>query len=112
MDDCIFCQIVSGTIKTPLIHESEHAIAFNDINPVAPVHILIIPKRHVRSVAQVTDTTLISDMFLLTQELVKKLDLESKGFRIVTNTGEKAGQSVFHLHFHLLSGRNFSWPPG
>jgi histidine triad (HIT) family protein len=113
IDDCLFCKISSGAIPADFVIETESAIAFRDIDPKAPTHVLVIPKSHY---ADVTD--LMARNPSLASELVtlatKVADLEglSKGYRIVTNNGEDAGQSVAHVHFHVLGGRSLSWPPG
>ena len=112
--DCIFCKMVNNEIPVNKIYEDDDIIAFNDINPEAPVHILIIPKEHIGSVLDINDTNsyLFSKIYIVANELARKYELAEKGFRIVTNCGDDGGQSVKHLHFHLLGGRNFGWPPG
>lgn len=108
--DCLFCKIVSGQIPTDKVAEDEHAIVFKDISPQAPTHLLIIPKVHVTNVAEVTDPAVFSQVLAMAQKTAKSLGLEN--FRLAINNGAGAGQSVFHLHVHLLSGRTFHWPPG
>lgn len=112
--DCIFCGIVSQKINAKIIAKNEKALAFLDLNPVAEHHILIIPKEHIESVNQLSEDNVhvIADMMLLAKELAAQLHIADRGFRLVMNTGKQAGQSVFHLHLHLLGGRDFSWPPG
>ena len=114
MSDCIFCKIVSKEIPSSIVYEDEKVVAFNDINPVAPVHVLIIPKQHISSVLNITkeNSDIISHIFLVANKIAKKLDIEEKGFRIVNNCGEDGGQTVEHVHFHILAGRSLQWPPG
>lgn len=114
MEECIFCKIASGEIKSDLIYEDERLVAFNDINPQAPVHILIIPRDHVETVTDISqgNKDLVSDMVLLANRLAKKGGVWDSGFRLVLNCRSDAGQEVFHLHLHLLGGRKMSWPPG
>lgn len=111
--DCIFCKIVNGEIPATKVYEGENVIAFKDINPVAPVHILIIPKKHYESALEVdTTTNVLNEIFDAVKVIAKENGLDEKGFRLVTNIGESAGQTVKHLHFHLIGGRDFAWPPG
>lgn len=113
MDDCIFCKMAKGDIQVQKIYEDDDVIAFPDINPIAPVHILIIPKAHLQSVLSVDDESfIISKIFRAANKIAKADDKFADGFRIVANCGENGGQSVPHLHFHLLGGRSFAWPPG
>ncbi len=114
MAECIFCDIVEGTIPTKKIHEDDSVIAFEDINPQAPVHLLVIPKQHVTSLADIqeTDATLMGRIMVVATKMARERGLEENGFRVVVNTGREAGQTVFHLHFHVLGGRPFQWPPG
>ncbi|MGI6745474.1 MAG: histidine triad nucleotide-binding protein [Acutalibacteraceae bacterium] len=111
--DCIFCKIVNGEIPTKKVYENENMLGFYDVSPQAPVHILLIPKEHITSAADISkeNSLVVAHIFEAASKLSKELNL-SDGFRIVTNCGESAGQSVKHLHFHLMGGRNFSWPPG
>ncbi len=111
--DCIFCKIVSGEIPSNKAYEDESVLAFYDLEPQAPVHVLIIPKEHITSVAEINgeNSGVVAHIFEVASKLAKELGLDD-GFRIVTNTGDSAGQSVKHLHFHLLGGRDFGWPPG
>ena len=111
--DCLFCNIVKGQIQSEKVYEDNDVYAFKDVNPEAPVHILIIPKRHIKSVDELeeTDKELVGQIFLVAKKLAKENKLEN-GYRLVSNIGEEGGQSVKHLHFHLLGGRSFNWPPG
>ena len=110
--DCVFCKIAGGEIPTDKIYEDEDIIAFNDLDPQAPIHFLVIPKKHITSLATLdeADSLLIGKIMLVIQKLAKENNLE--GYRVVTNIGEEGGQSVPHLHFHVLGGRAFHWPPG
>lgn len=113
MTDCIFCKIAAGEMGTQFLYEDEKVVAFRDISPVAPVHILVIPKRHIVSANELTeeDNHLIGHIFQVIRNLAQQENLD-KGYRIVNNCGEEGGQTVHHLHFHLLGGRNLQWPPG
>ena len=111
-DNCIFCKIGSGEIPSNFIYEDDRVVAFRDIDPQAPEHILIIPKAHYDSILNVEEGDLIAHIHKITVQLAKELGLDEKGFRIVNNCGEDGGQSVPHLHFHLLGGRAMGWPPG
>ena len=111
--DCLFCKIINGDIPSKKVYEDDKVFAFCDIDPKAPVHILIIPKEHIASAAEVNaeNSSVVAHIFETAAKIAKDMGL-SDGFRIVTNCGDSAGQSVKHLHFHLLSGRDFTWPPG
>ena len=111
---CLFCKIVAGEIPSAKVHEDELVLAFDDINPRAPVHQLIIPKRHIASAAELTedDAALLGRLFAVAAELARAAGLHASGYRLVTNVGADGGQSVDHLHFHLLGGRAMTWPPG
>ncbi len=111
--DCLFCKIVSGDVPSDKVLETETAFAFRDINPGAPTHVLVIPKRHVASAHELTDSDAaeLSDLFDAMKRAAEQEGV-ADGYRIVTNVGGKAGQSVFHLHFHVLGGRPLTWPPG
>jgi len=113
LSDCIFCDIVAGRIPSGKVYEDELVYAFRDINPQAPTHILIVPKEHVGTVFDVDEEheSLVGHMIRVAAMIARDEGVED-GFRLVFNYGEKAGLSVFHLHLHLLGGRNFSWPPG
>ena len=107
--DCLFCKIVNGEIPSTKVYEDDYLYAFNDINPQAPVHVLIIPKKHIDSAADITveNADLVAKVFVAAAKIAKKLKLED-GFRIVTNSGDVGCQSVHHIHFHLLSGKQLS----
>ena len=107
--DCLFCKIVNGEIPSTKVYEDDYLYAFNDINPQAPVHVLIIPKKHIDSAADITNENadLVAKVFVAAAKIAKELNLEN-GFRIVTNSGEFGCQSVHHIHFHLLSGKQLS----
>jgi histidine triad (HIT) family protein len=113
-DDCIFCKIAAGQIPVKPVYEDEKVLAFPDINPVAPVHVLVIPRRHIESLQAVTDADkdLMAHVCGIMPKLSKTLGVDESGFRVVTNIGKHGGQSVPHLHFHLLGGRSMEWPPG
>ena len=114
MSDCLFCKIVQKTIPAKIVHEDERILAFDDINPQAPVHTLIIPKRHVSAVQDCRDQDrdLLAHLLFVCTNVAKQKGLAESGYRIVTNTGRDAGQTVFHLHLHVLGGRHLGWPPG
>lgn len=109
---CLFCRIVQGEIPAKVVSQNEHALAFRDIQPMAPTHILVIPKVHVKDVSEVSDPTLLMHVFALAREVALSEGLDAKGYRLVVNTGSNGGQSVFHLHMHVLGGRTMAWPPG
>ena len=109
--DCIFCKIVSGEIPSKVVYEDEHVLAFNDIEPQAPIHIVVIPKKHFANILELNDSNILNAIFDSIKNIADKQNME-KGFRIVCNTGSEGGQTVDHLHFHILSGRNIQWPPG
>ncbi len=113
MTDCIFCKIAAGEIPAKIVHETDAYIAFHDLNPVAPTHILLIPRKHIPSLAKLEpeDTELIANMMLAARRIAADEELHN-GFRVVANNGPDAGQSVHHLHFHILGGRSLGWPPG
>jgi len=112
--NCIFCKIIEKKIPAKILHEDEFAIAFEDLNPQSPVHLLIVPKRHIPDIHSivVADREVIGHLFFVARTLASKKGLEKTGYRMVINNGRDAGQTVFHIHLHLLSGRPFSWPPG
>lgn len=113
MTNCLFCRIVERTIPSNIIYEDDHAIAFDDVNPQAPVHALIIPKQHAGSVDDVSnDTTLLGHLLKTCAKIAKQKGIAQSGYRVVANTGANGGQTVFHLHFHVLGGRPMKWPPG
>ena len=111
-NDCLFCKIIDGEIPSTKVYEDETVYAFRDINPMAPVHILIVPKAHIPSCDGIdaSNSAVVAHIFEVIAKVTKELGLES--YRVVSNIGEQAGQSVFHLHFHVLSGRDMTWPPG
>lgn len=111
--DCLFCKIVSGDIPSKKIYEDDRVLAFYDIDPKAPVHFLVIPKDHIKNVLEIPSKKLdiVSHIFKVIQNIAVELNL-NEGFRIVNNCGERGGQTVDHLHFHVLGGRNLGWPPG
>jgi histidine triad (HIT) family protein len=113
MSDCLFCKIVAGQIPSKKVYEDEHVYAFDDIDPKAPTHVLIIPKKHIRGVkeAVVEDAEVIGRCHIAAARIARERNIEN-GYRTVSNVGPGAGQSVFHLHVHLLGGRTLSWPPG
>lgn len=112
MQDCLFCKIVAGEIPSNKVYEDELCYAFYDIDPQAPTHFLIIPKQHIQSVAtvDVSNSAIVAHCFEVIAQVAAEMKMDS--FRVVSNIGEQAGQSVFHLHFHVLSGRDMTWPPG
>ena len=114
MNDCLFCRIAAGEIAATTVHEDDEVLAFRDINPQAPVHVLAIPKRHIASAADLgeDDGAVLGRLFAVMAGVARDEGVAGDGYRIVTNAGAAAGQSVEHLHFHLLGGRRLSWPPG
>jgi histidine triad (HIT) family protein len=114
MDDCLFCKIINGEIKSDIIFENDYVLAFKDINPKAPVHLLVVPKKHISSILEIDKLSSVEliEMINSIASLAKELGLQKDGFRVVTNTGQGAGQSVAHLHFHIMGKRAFNWPPG
>lgn len=114
MENCIFCSIIEGKIPCDKVYEDEEVIAFKDINPEAPVHVLIIPKIHISSVNDLQENhkSLIGSIYITARKIAKDLGVESSGYRIVNNCGKDGGQTVQHIHFHLLGGRSLNWPPG
>jgi histidine triad (HIT) family protein len=114
MDQCIFCRIIEHRIPARIVFEDKEVVAFEDTNPQAPIHTLIVPRKHLASLKDATpdDAPLLGRLFMVAAQLARERGLEPKGYRIVINTGSWAGQSVFHLHLHLLGGRVFNWPPG
>ena len=113
MEDCLFCKIAAGQIPSTIVYQDSEVVAFRDLHPQAPPHILFIPRRHIPSMADLTpaDNELVGKIFIAAKNVAHELGLE-QGYRFVTNVGPHAGQSVFHIHFHLLGGREFGWPPG
>ena len=115
MSDCLFCRIVAGEIPAKIVRRSADAVAFSDINPQAPIHVLVIPTAHIAAVRAADGPDgerMLGRTLTFAAEVARELGLDTGGYRIVTNTGPDAGQSVDHLHFHLLGGRTLRWPPG
>ena len=114
MDNCLFCKIINGDIAAKKVYENEHIIAFNDIDPKAPVHILVIPKKHIRSINELnsSDINLAGEIILAAKKIAKDQGVNSKGFRVVFNTNDDGGQTVYHIHMHIMGGRQMQWPPG
>ena len=114
MSDCLFCAIVEGKVKANLVYQDDSIVAFKDIAPKAPVHILIIPRKHLVRVSDIAeaDRALIGQIFQVAARLAREQGVADSGYRVVVNSGADAGQSVFHLHYHLLGGRQMTWPPG
>jgi histidine triad (HIT) family protein len=112
MSDCLFCKIAKKEIPASVLYEDDKVLAFNDIAPQAPTHILVIPKAHVATLADVKDYSVLADIFRVVNQLAVARGIDKTGFRTVINTGQAAGMAVHHLHIHLLGGRDFSWPPG
>ena len=111
--DCLFCKIAAKEIDSKIVHESDNVIAFDDINPAAPTHVLVIPKAHIASVQELSaeHSDLLGEIFSAISSIAESRGI-AEGYRVVSNVGRDAGQSVFHLHFHLIGGREMSWPPG
>lgn len=112
MADCLFCRIVRKEIPAQIVAETEECLAFRDISPQAPTHVLVVPKVHIDSLIKISDPLIVGRMALLAAELAKTLGVADAGYRLVINTGEDGGQTVQHLHAHLLAGRAMHWPPG
>ena len=114
MDDCIFCKIAVGAIPSKKVYEDVQLIAFHDIAPQAPVHVLVVPKKHISGVNELTDDdlALVGHVYFVIQQLVRELKIDESGYRVVVNSGKDGSQSVPHLHFHVLGGRPLAWPPG
>ena len=114
MPDCVFCKIVAGAIPSQRVYEDDQVLAIRDINPQAPVHVLLLPKRHIASVLEITERhdALLRRIVLAAGTIARQEGIAERGFRLLTNTGPDGGQAVAHLHFHLLGGRKMEWPPG
>ena len=112
MSDCLFCKIIAGEIPSNKVYEDDVCFAFNDIAPQAPTHFLVIPKEHIQSVSQISaeNSAVVAHIFEIIAKLAKEQGMES--YRVVSNIGDQVGQGVHHLHFHVLSGRDMTWPPG
>lgn len=107
MEDCVFCKIIEGKIPSEKVYEDENVLAFKDINPVAPIHILVIPKKHIEKLIDVKeeDSYLIAEIFKAINKIVKQLNIEKDGFRVIANCGRDGGQEVMHIHFHIIAGK-------
>lgn len=114
MGDCIFCKIIAGEIPSKKVYEDDKVFAFEDINPEAPVHVLIVPKTHIANINELSEKheNLIGHIFIVSKRIAGEYNIEDNGYRVVTNCGKDGGQTVDHIHFHLLGGRNLNWPPG
>ena len=114
MENCIFCKIANGEIPTNLVYEDDLVAAFNDLEPQAPVHILIVPKEHIASALELTgeNSSVVAHIFEVAGKIARDMGFDKEGFRLVSNCGKDGGQTVGHLHFHLLAGRGLQWPPG
>ncbi len=114
MSNCIFCDIAAGKMDTEILYEDKNIVAFADANPQAPVHILVIPRKHIESIKDIEkdEFDLVGEIHRVIVKLAEEHDIAGSGFRIVNNCGNEGGQTVDHLHFHLLGGRALSWPPG
>jgi histidine triad (HIT) family protein len=114
MADCLFCKIIERKIPASLVYEDERVLAFNDVNPQAPTHVLVIPKRHIESLNEISteDDRLVGELVRRAAAIAKERGFAETGYRTLFNTNRGAGQSVFHIHLHLLGGRPFTWPPG
>jgi histidine triad (HIT) family protein len=114
MENCIFCKIINKEIPASMVFEDEKMIAFNDINPQAPIHILLIPREHFASLNDIPEEKkdILSHLLLKARQIAQEKEIAEKGYRIVLNTEKDSGQEVFHIHFHLLGGRRMHWPPG
>ena len=114
MSDCLFCRIIRKEIPASIVYEDEHVLAFNDINPQAPLHVLVIPKRHIDSLNALApgDDALVGEVVRRAAAIARDKGFADRGFRTVFNTNAEAGQTVFHIHLHLLAGRGLTWPPG
>ena len=114
MENCLFCGIIRGKVKGAIVHQDETVVAFKDVNPKAPVHILIVPRKHIGTLLDLEpgEEGVIGHVFRAAADVAEQLGVAKSGFRVVVNCGTDAGQTVFHLHYHLLGGRRLGWPPG
>ena len=114
MTDCLFCKIIDGEIPGDIVYENDSVLAFNDINPIAPVHILIIPKEHIATLNDLEEkhTQTMGDMFLAAKKIASNKGISESGYRVVFNCNQDGQQTVFHIHLHLIAGRQMTWPPG
>jgi len=112
--DCLFCKVLNGDIPADIVYESDSAIAFRDINPQAPTHVLVIPRKHVATINDLDeeDQEIVGSLYLAAKDIARAEGISDEGYRVVMNCNEGAGQSVFHIHLHVLGGRALSWPPG
>jgi histidine triad (HIT) family protein len=111
-DDCLFCRIIRGEIPSSKVTESDTAFAFRDVNPQAPSHVLVVPRTHVTSHAVADDPVMLGDLMMMAASVARIEGIEESGYRVVVNTGRDGGQTVDHLHLHVLGGRHMKWPPG
>lgn len=113
-EDCVFCKILAGDIPADIVYESDTVCAFRDINPQAPTHAVIIPRQHIATINDIgeDDRTIVGSLFLAAQEIAHQEGVAEQGYRVVMNCNQAAGQTVFHIHLHILGGRSLSWPPG
>lgn len=114
MDNCLFCKIIKGEIPCSKVYEDDKVLAFKDISPEAPVHILVIPKEHIKSANEINEknSQVVAHIFTVINKIAEEQGIKENGYRIVNNCGEHGGQTVEHIHFHVLGGRNLTWPPG
>ncbi len=114
MSDCLFCRIVAGEVPAKVVHQDDEVVAFRDIDPKAPTHVLLVPRRHIPSLRETADAdaALLGRMIMIARDLAVREGIDGSGYRVVINSGPQAGQSVFHVHVHLLGGRAMAWPPG
>ena len=114
MNHCLFCGIIEGTVKGEIVYQDDSVVAFKDITPRAPVHLLIVPRKHIATVSDIepADGAVVGAIFFVAAKLARERGIAESGYRIVVNCGADAGQTVFHLHYHLLGGRHMGWPPG
>jgi histidine triad (HIT) family protein len=114
MTDCLFCKIANKELDADIIYEDDNCIAFNDINPKAPTHVLVIPKKHIATMNDISDdeTELAGHLFQIAKKIAKDLDIAEAGYRVLMNCNQGGGQEVYHIHLHLLGGRQMTWPPG
>lgn len=113
-DDCLFCKIAGGDIAAEIVHEDPYAVAFEDINPQAPLHVLVIPRRHIATLNELNadDESLVGHLVAVARDIARERGVDGSGYRVVFNCNADGGQTVFHIHLHLLAGRNLAWPPG
>lgn len=114
MSDCLFCKIIDGEIPGDIVFENDHVLAFNDINPIAPIHILIIPKEHISTLnnLEIKHTQTMGEIFLAAKKIAQDKGISESGYRTIFNCNKDAQQTVFHIHLHLIAGRKMTWPPG